>query len=231
MSEPRSPEGRAEVLLGDSREPSSGQNWESLTEGRVKVNRRPPKLPTVIYGNRRCHNGGLYSFCPKANYGAFIQQIDNLIHLRDERNICEEKIESAISRIRRGYGSEQQTVSEYGYPASPSKKGLYNQVVNAYFEIRRRLKKDRLIEEKPEFDQLIAALEIVGAIIMKPDILGCTQNGWFEHDELQALYTRMFASEWTKKHIEKITWPSDGIGLFFHTVEEYKTRFHYIGDE
>lgn len=168
-------------------------------------------------------------FCPKAQYRTYMMQIDELIRIEDELNAKKVQLDATVGRIYRSHGHEHPRIADLSKVVRRQKQ--YNQVISAYFEIRRRLR-DRMSHKKPDFDNLVASLEIVGAIIINPHILSFTMYDYSdEEQESPWLTTNVFASEWTRRIIHKISWPIDEVGLFFHTTEEFKTRLHYNGDD
>lgn len=167
-------------------------------------------------------------FCPRPNYRHFLTQLDEVLLIEKQLNQERTKLDIAIGQIYRGQGMEPPAAEEDLF----IRHKYYHQVLSAYYEIRKRIRKDPLIHESENFNHLIASLEIVGAIIMNPFILASI-GFHYGDEELKGspwIYTSLFATDWTHKIIGKISFPTNQAGICFHSSKEVVTQLCHDGD-
>lgn len=160
------------------------------------------------------------SFCPKNDYKTFIAQVDELIRLEDKLFLMRNDVQSHVEKIYLYYKFRPPYfTSEYS-----EQQERYCKVHSAYQEIRKQLLEEGA-DKKPSFDFMVACLEVVGAIIINPNLLSYVSydDGM---DMLPFLLTSSFTTRWTMDRIEKITW-TRAPGVTFFLVRKSKVRFCY----
>ncbi len=167
-----------------------------------------------------------HRICPKLHYKMYMYQLDETLRLHDEITYANDRMANLISRIYRYHGYEPPPISE----KAAIKNKRYIQVVNAFHEIKKKLKKLKKPPEENEFNHLIAALEIVGTIIMVPDILNQTFARYGDEENEDYLWTDTFVTKWTNNLINKISWPMDQAGVWFHSMQRTKKLYFHEGE-
>jgi len=165
------------------------------------------------------------NFCPRTGYKMYIYQIDELLRLEDEFTFIRDKIHNMVSRIYRHYGLEPPLSSS----SQVSRQQKYIQVVKSYLEIKRLLQAPGS-KDNPSFEDWLASLEICGAIILNPSLMGWV-NFNYSDEEMKYPYleTHMFTTRWTADRIEKISWGPD-METIFHKVKRDRLMFRYEGE-
>lgn len=160
------------------------------------------------------------NICPKANPGLYIELIEELLRLDEGLARHQDRIKDHLDFMAKTAGNPRRCDS-----LSDKTKRFYITVVDTFHQIKKKL--TFATKDKMEYDRLIAALEVVGTILMMPSIL-TTSN--FQNDRIYepTIMTEGITTAWTGNQISSVSWPPDDSGLTFHYVKRDKIRFNGI---
>jgi hypothetical protein len=175
-----------------------------------------------LRGRRPVVNGTEHTFCPKADYVNFMQQLDEVIKLDDRLSEIKDQTAELVTRIYKYYGWDSPKVDS----SFTLKNKRYQEVIRAFFDIKRMLSRSG-VRQSAEFEYLIAALEVVGCIILNPEALSYTETYQDGNGRIAFLATNKFTTEWTQNRIEKIQWNSEG-EITFHRIQRSRVSFNYF---
>jgi len=160
-------------------------------------------------------------FCPRTNYKKFMIQIDNLIRLSRMLDTVRNEMDENTNQIYRSYGTEPPHADE-NYAV---RKRQYAQVIQAYQGICKLLREPG-VKNNPQFETLIASLEVVGCIILNPRILGWVTYAYQDEEgRFPFIETYTYATQWTQDRVSKMSWCMDGNGVTMHTVKKDSISF------
>lgn len=141
----------------------------------------------------------------------YISFIDERIKMLQELNDRKDGIKSHQEKLISTFGGIHHEAWSRPYEI----RGLLQSVINAYQAVRRKLVTKKS-NNGTEYDNLLAALEIVGSLILDPEILELRYKGYVRPFHIG---TRYFISAWAHQRIERVSWMDDAPGLRFHLVE------------
>lgn len=209
--------------------PSEDSNKDSET----KKSRKPKRGPAPRYrpvGRIAPYHDSLYNeenrighmirFNPQTHYKKFMTELEDLIHSRRKRDLCQEEVNGITSKIFRDFGLESPRAEE----GAAYRYKLYTQAVCSFHEICRLLREPNA-SQNPSFDNLKASLEAVGCVVLHPVILKWIS---YNHGDLgfsPTLQTSSYTTGWTQERIDMISWPKDGSGVIVHLVKRDTVKY------
>lgn len=159
--------------------------------------------------------------CPEINVKLYIKKVDEMLVIDNAFQELDKKacdlFDTICSDFKRGPVRRNKACIE--------KKRFFEAVVDAYKNIKIRIEKGP--KDREDRDNLVAALEATGQIIITPQILNLVRCE-YRREAKQEPFLRLteFASRWSCCKLDRIGWPLDRKGLSFHFV---KRSFTFLG--
>lgn len=156
--------------------------------------------------------------CPWDNVPLYITHVDKMLALDDS---MEEKRKEFQDNLTAFFKDFRRPCPAFTLDDSMGQnKKLYDVATDAYKIIRTKIKNKP--NHADEYDNLVAALEIAGMIILMPGLLNMAQRNY--RTSTYSLHLDSFASKWTRNKVSKVIWPSEKPGLQFHFVKKSVIR-------
>jgi len=200
-----------------SDEDDNGYNYNGLRpvglgRGITRASHRDRACFTMMSSSSR--------ICPSSNLDLYLKHVDRMVVLDNNYNALRKKATDLLEDFHKDFRrTKPEFLTDY---MTDNRKKLYDVVTDAYEVIKTKLR-SKTTKSYDEHEKLVAALEVVGAIIMMPGLLKVVDYKYGKNS-CTSMLTDNFASKWTRNRISKITWPSDKNGLFFHFVKKSITR-------
>lgn len=182
----------------------------------------PMAAPSVR--NRRDRERGLgpqFRLNPSAKFESVIRYVDKILFWDRQLKHKQDLIDQAINDLYR-INHQRGPPLEKG---SIIKEELFYQVVRAYLHIKEDIEQLERPRENPNFNQMMAALEIVASIIMFPDVLGYCQEDR-SGSGFTYLWTAHFVTPWASDIIDRISWACDGNGVVFYPAQRSQVIYY-----
>jgi hypothetical protein len=158
--------------------------------------------------------------CPKDDVSLYLDYVDKMVAMDNSLEEIRKKTQDHLAsfykdfrRPRPGFIQDSRT-EQY--------KKLYDITTDAYKTIKTRIKNKGGMAAA-EYEKLLAALEIIGTIIMMPSLLNLISTN-YRGTTGQTLHLDSFASKWTRSRVSKVSWPTEKPGLHIHYVKRSVTR-------
>ena len=214
--------------------PSTSTGPEKKTSKRMYEEHFPNVIHTTTelgpesHRSRRASINSVYSrICPRKNVPVYIREINLILENDRKINHHQNMINESVHRIYSLFGAEKPAKNHVNIV----KERCYSQVIDAFngisYQLRVFFSKNKVDASlsNPEFDHLVACLEVVGSIIMNPGILVLLIEDKTTPGCGLGVYTQHFVTAWTFNRVDYVAWPDDLNGLIFNSVRHTFVRY------